>query len=269
MVVTRSVGIPAMDAPVSCFATLERRLMYSHAKHGNEKKLAVDLMADITTRGKIPLLIGGTMLYFNALFYGLATLPEANSEIRKKLDLELQQQGKQVLYQRLTQIDPQAANRIHPNDPQRIQRALEVFEISGKPISHFFAQARQERLPYRQIKLIIAPEDRKLLHEKIAQRFYKMLQQGLLEEVNGLFLRGDLDETRPAIRAVGYRQVWAYLQNEYDLEMMTDKSIAATRQLAKRQFTWLRKEEDAIKFVTGDDRLLEKVCQLIRNKKQS
>ncbi len=231
---------------------------------GRFKKLAVELMTDITARGKIPLLTGGTMLYFNALFYGLAALPEASPEIRKKLDLELQQCGKEALYQRLTQIDPQAAARIHPNDPQRIQRALEVFEISGRSISSFFAQSRQERIPYRKIKLIIAPEERKILHDKIARRFHKMLQQGLLEEVKGLFLREDLDETKPAIRAVGYRQVWSYLQNEYDLATMTEKGIIATRQLAKRQFTWLRREEDAIKFVTGDENLLEKVCDAVQ-----
>jgi tRNA dimethylallyltransferase len=231
---------------------------------GRFKTVALEIMADITGRGKIPLLAGGTMLYFNVLFHGLASLPEANPAIRKKLDLELTQLGKAALHQRLAQIDPQSAARIHPNDPQRIQRALEVFEISGKPISSFFLQAKQDQIPYRKIKLIIAPEDRKILHAKIAQRFHKMLQQGLVDEVKGLFLRKDLNETMPAIRAVGYRQVWSYLQGEYDFATMTEKGIVATRQLAKRQFTWLRREEDAMKFVSDDPCLLEKVCHAVQ-----
>ena len=231
---------------------------------GRFKTVALEIMADITGRGKIPLLTGGTMLYFNVLFHGLASLPEANPAIRKKLDLELAQLGKDALHQRLAQIDPQSAARIHPNDPQRIQRALEVFEISGKPISSFFLQAEQDQIPYRKIKLIIAPEDRKILHAKIALRFHKMLQQGLVDEVKGLFLRKDLNETMPAIRAVGYRQVWSYLQGEYDFATMTEKGIVATRQLAKRQFTWLRREEDAMKFVSGEQCLLEKVCHAVQ-----
>ena len=231
---------------------------------GRFKTVALEIMADITGRGKIPLLAGGTMLYFNVLFHGLASLPEANPAIRKKLDLELAQLGKDALHQRLAQIDPQSAARIHPNDPQRIQRALEVFEISGKPISSFFLQAEQDQIPYRKIKLIIAPEDRKILHAKIALRFHKMLQQGLVDEVKGLFLRKDLNETMPAIRAVGYRQVWSYLQGEYDFATMTEKGIVATRQLAKRQFTWLRREEDAMKFVSGEQCLLEKVCHAVQ-----
>lgn len=231
---------------------------------GRFKTVALEIMADITGRGKIPLLTGGTMLYFNVLFHGLASLPEANPAIRKKLDLELAQLGKDALHQRLAQIDPQSAARIHPNDPQRIQRALEVFEISGKPISSFFLQAEQDQIPYRKIKLIIAPEDRKILHAKIALRFHKMLQQGLVDEVKELFLREDLNETMPAIRAVGYRQVWSYLQGEYDFATMTEKGIVATRQLAKRQFTWLRREEDAMKFVSGEQCLLEKVCHAVQ-----
>lgn len=231
---------------------------------GQFMKLALEIMADITGRGKIPLLTGGTMLYFNALLHGLATLPEANPAIRKKLDMELEKLGKTAMHQRLAQIDPQSAARIHPNDPQRIQRALEVFEISGKPISSFFVQAKQDLIPYHKIKLIIAPEDRKILHAKIADRFRLMLRQGLVEEVRGLYQRGDLNERMPAIRAVGYRQVWSYLQGVYDFATMTEKGIVATRQLAKRQFTWLRREEHAMKFVSGDENLLEKVCHSIQ-----
>jgi tRNA dimethylallyltransferase len=226
-------------------------------------------MDEISRRGKIPILVGGTMLYFNALLNGLAVLPEANSAIRAKLDQDLKQLGKDVLYQRLAQIDPLAAARIHPNDPQRIQRALEVYEISGKPLSSFFKADQGEDLPYQKIKLIIAPSDRKILHDIIAQRFRNMLEQGFINEVKTLYLRGDLTEKMPSIRAVGYRQVWTYLQGEDDLETMTEKAIIATRQLAKRQFTWLRRETDAISFQTGQADLLQKVLTVVMSQQSS
>lgn len=231
---------------------------------GQFRNQAVALMADITARGKIPLLVGGTMLYFNALTQGLATLPEANSEIRAKLEQELAQYGKEAQYQRLMEVDPEAANRIHPNDPQRIQRALEVYEISGQPLSSFFGQSGDD-LPYQIIKLVITPQDRALLHEKIAVRFKQMLAQGLIAEVEKLYQRGDLTPALPAIRAVGYRQVWSYLDGEYDFDAMTEKAIIATRQLAKRQFTWLRRETQAHSFISGDENLLAKVLETIKN----
>jgi len=233
---------------------------------GQFRKLALELMADISERGKLPILVGGTMLYFNALNSGLAVLPEADASIRAKLDEELAQLGKQALHQRLAQVDPQAAARIHPNDPQRVQRALEVYEISGQPLTSFFTEAQSQPIPYNITKLIIAPEDRKILHAVIAKRFQQMLQQGLIEEVEKLFARGDLTEQLPAIRAVGYRQVWSYLQGEYDLETMAEKAIAATRQLAKRQFTWLRKETDAQHFQTGQADLLKAVLTTVNDR---
>jgi len=223
---------------------------------GQFRKQALALMADITERGKMPILVGGTMLYFNALNSGLAVLPEADPKIRARLDQELAELGKEVLHQRLAEIDPESAARIHPNDPQRVQRALEVYEISGRPLTSFFTAAQSEDIPYQKLKFIIAPADRKILHEVIARRFKAMLQQGLIEEVKQLYDRGDLNESMPAIRAVGYRQVWAYLKGEDDFDTMTEKAIAATRQLAKRQFTWLRKETDAIGLETGQDGLL-------------
>jgi len=236
---------------------------------GQFRTRALALMDEISRRGKIPILVGGTMLYFNALLNGLAVLPEANSAIRAKLDQDLKQLGKDVLYQRLAQIDPLAAARIHPNDPQRIQRALEVYEISGKPLSSFFNADQGEDLPYQKIKLIIAPPDRKILHDIIAQRFRNMLEQGFINEVKTLYLRGDLTEKMPSIRAVGYRQVWTYLQGEDDLETMTEKAIIATRQLAKRQFTWLRRETDAISFQTGQADLLQKVLTVVMSQQSS
>ncbi|MBL6985794.1 MAG: tRNA (adenosine(37)-N6)-dimethylallyltransferase MiaA [Methylobacter sp.] len=233
---------------------------------GQFRKQALALMGDISRRGKIPILVGGTMLYFNVLNSGLAVLPEADPTIRVKLDNDLEQLGKEALHSRLAGIDPVAAARIHPNDPQRVQRALEVYEISGKPLTSFFIEAQAQDIPYQKIKLIIAPQDRSILHEIIARRFKQMLEQGFIDEVAALYQRGDLTEKMPSVRAVGYRQVWSYLQDEYDLETMTEKAIIATRQLAKRQFTWLRRETDATNFQTGQKELLAKVLAEIDEK---
>lgn len=226
---------------------------------GQFRTQALVLMAEITKRNKIPILVGGTMLYFKALNNGLAELPEADSAIREQLDRDLKRLGKEALHQRLARIDPESAARIHPNDPQRIQRALEVYEISGKPLSSFFQDARLQTIPYQIIKLIVAPDDRRILHDVIAQRFRKMLRQGFVEEVEALYRRGDLTEKLPSIRAVGYRQIWSYLRREYDYETMTEKGIVATRQLAKRQFTWLRREIDGFSYRTGQADFFEKV----------
>jgi tRNA dimethylallyltransferase len=228
---------------------------------GQFRKKALQLMHKISSRGKIPLLTGGTMLYFNTLFNGLAELPSANKEIRAKLDQQAARQGWQQMHKRLAAIDPESAARIHPHDPQRIQRALEVYEITGKPLTFFLKQACEQTIPFQQIKLVMAPEDRKQLHEKIALRFHKMLEKGLLEEVTALYQRGDLHEKLPAIRAVGYRQVWSYLSGEYDFATMTEKAIIATRQLAKRQYTWLRRETDAQWLQAEQPCLLEQLVK--------
>lgn len=230
---------------------------------GQFRNEALALMADITAREKLPILVGGTMLYFNALTKGLAELPPANTEIRARLESDLVRDGNVALHQRLAKVDLQSANRIHPNDPQRVQRALEVFELTGKPLSDFFSESQQNSLPYSIKKFIIAPEDRKILHDIIAQRFHAMLEQGFLKEVENLYLRGDLNDKLPAIRAVGYREAWAYFHSEYDLDMMTEKAIIATRQLAKRQFTWLRRETDAQVFITGQSNLPTQILTAI------
>jgi tRNA dimethylallyltransferase len=224
---------------------------------GQFKNKALALMEEICQRGRLPILVGGTMLYFNALNNGLAVLPEADANIRMKLDEELRNLGKEALHQRLASVDPESAARIHPNDPQRIQRALEVYEVSGKPLTAYFSDAQQLAIPYRIIKLIVAPKERKTLHDIIAKRFTSMLEHGFIEEVERLVNRGDLSETLPSIRAVGYRQVWAYLHGEYDKATMIGKGIAATRQLAKRQFTWLRREVDAVTLQTDQAGLLQ------------
>ncbi|MEC4748710.1 tRNA (adenosine(37)-N6)-dimethylallyltransferase MiaA [Methylomicrobium sp. Wu6] len=223
---------------------------------GQFRTLALNLIDAITRRKKIPILAGGTMLYFNALTQGLAALPEADPEIRARLDRDLHRLGSAALHQRLQAIDAEAAARIHPNDPQRIQRALEVFEVSGRTLSSFFGETQAETIPFRPIKLIIAPEERATLHGIIAERFRSMLRDGLIEEVDVLYRRGDLNEKMPSIRAVGYRQAWAYLAGEYDYGTMTEKGIVATRQLAKRQFTWLRRETDVLRYHTGQSGLL-------------
>ncbi|MGZ8926853.1 MAG: tRNA (adenosine(37)-N6)-dimethylallyltransferase MiaA [Methylobacter sp.] len=232
---------------------------------GQFRRQALNIMGDIISRGKIPILVGGTMLYFNALNSGLAKLPEADADIRAKLDQDLEKLGKEALHQRLAKVDPESAARIHPNDPQRIQRALEVYEISGKPLTSFFIEAQAQDIPYQRIKLIIAPQDRAILHDIIARRFKQMLEQGFIDEVVALYQRGDLTEKMPSVRAVGYRQAWSYLQGEYDLETMIEKAIVATRQLAKRQFTWLRREVDAASFQTGQKDLLAKVLETVND----
>jgi tRNA dimethylallyltransferase len=201
-------------------------------------------MADITAQGKIPLLVGGTMLYFRALEYGLSALPEADQTIRARLEAEAAAQGWQALHDRLAQVDPIAAARIHPNDPQRLQRALEVHELSGKSLTELQQAAWHDACPYQLLKIVLIPDDRAWLHNRLALRFDHMLEQGLIEEVRQLFQRSDLDVHLPAIRAVGYRQVWEYLNGKLDYTHMRDRAIVATRQLAKRQMTWLRSEKE-------------------------
>jgi tRNA dimethylallyltransferase len=203
---------------------------------------------DILSNDRIPLLVGGTMLYFRALERGLSTLPAANAGVRAELETQAQEKGWPTLHARLKQVDPQAAARIHPHDPQRIQRALEVYELTGKPMTELLKQKAAIQLPYRTIKLAVAPQDRTILRERIADRFHAMLTQGIITEVENLYQRGDLNPSLPAIRAVGYRQVWAYLSGELDYHMMIERAITATRQLAKRQLTWLRAEQEAVWF---------------------
>lgn len=195
----------------------------------------------VLARGKVPLLVGGTMLYFRVLRDGLADMPSATPEIRRRLLAQAEAEGWQALHQRLQQVDPAAARRIHPNDPQRLQRALEVYEVSGQPLSDLQLQGRpRDDLPCRLIFLGLVPQDRARLHEQIAHRFRSMLAAGFVDEVVALRSRGDLHPDLPSIRSVGYRQVWDYLEGHCDHPTMVERGIAATRQLAKRQLTWLR-----------------------------
>jgi len=208
---------------------------------------ALQAMDEITQQGKIPLLVGGTMLYYRALFNGLSTLPEADESVRLKLEAQAAELGWQAMHDKLKTIDPDAAAKIHPNDPQRIQRALEVYEITGEALTVLQKKHKAEKcLPYDVTKLIVNPSDRAVLHQRIERRFHRMLDSGFIEEVKALYDRGDLNSDMPSMRAVGYRQVWEFLDKQRDYQSMVDRGIVATRQLAKRQLTWLRNEKDAV-----------------------
>lgn len=200
---------------------------------------ALKEMADITASGRIPLLVGGTMLYYKALIEGLSPLPSADPTIRAEIEQRAEQQGWAALHQELLKIDPVAGTRINPNDSQRINRALEVFYITGKTMTELTAE-QGESLPYDVLQFAIAPQERAVLHERIEQRFHKMIVLGFEEEVKKLYERSDLHIDLPSIRCVGYRQMWEYLQGEISLDEAIFKGICATRQLAKRQITWLR-----------------------------
>ncbi|WP_241571637.1 tRNA (adenosine(37)-N6)-dimethylallyltransferase MiaA [Rosenbergiella nectarea] len=200
---------------------------------------ALQKMAEITQRGAIPILVGGTMLYFKALLEGLSPLPSANPEIRQQLEQRAKLEGWETLHQELCLIDPMAGARIHPNDPQRLTRALEVFLISGKTLTEL-TETAGEALPYDVYQFAIAPQDREVLHQRIEMRFQQMLNEGFEDEVRALYQRGDLHVDMPSVRCVGYRQMWSWLDGEIDYNEMVFRGICATRQLAKRQMTWLR-----------------------------
>ena len=208
---------------------------------------ALKLMADITARGKVPLLVGGTMLYFKALQGGLSNLPEADLEVRAKLDAEALQIGWPAMHAKLAKIDPATAARLEPADAQRVQRALEVFEISGKTMTELHQASRGDDLPYRLLKVALVPSDRSVLHSRIATRFDDMLKQGFLDEVKGLLKQHpELTPELPSMRCVGYRQALEHLAGQYDEAELRDRGIFATRQLAKRQLTWLRGMDDTV-----------------------
>lgn len=206
---------------------------------------AVGSMAAIHARGRVPLLVGGTMLYFRALTRGIAELPAADSHVRAAIDAEAHSDGWPALHARLAAIDPEAAGRILPNDKQRIQRALEVFRITGKPLSHWHASTRPLAPAVRYHRIIWNPADRDVLYARIERRFHAMLAAGFVEEVQRLRARPELDPELPALRSVGYRQLWKYLAGEGSFEAAVDAGILATRHLARRQLIWLRKEPDS------------------------
>ncbi len=201
-------------------------------------------LAAIRAAGRVPLLVGGTMLYFRALQRGLADLPAADQGIRDEITAAARRLGWPAVHAQLRAVDPESAARIHPNDPQRTQRALEVYRASGRTLSELTRQQAAAPPPVRLLKLALVETDRAALHERIADRFGRMLAEGFVDEVEGLRQRGDLTAELPSMRAVGYRQVWDYLDGKLSFDAMTERSVAATRQLAKRQMTWLRAEQD-------------------------
>lgn len=207
---------------------------------------AMDEMSKITAQGRVPLLVGGTMLYFKALARGLAPLPSASPEVRRALEERAIEQGWAALHGELAEKDSEIAERIHPNDPQRISRALEVIELTGRKMSELQKQQAAQELDYRVLRIVACPESRKVLHQRIELRFEQMLQEGFMDEMKALRARGDLSPEMPSMRCVGYRQAWGYLEGEFDFEEMRQKALAATRQLAKRQLTWLRQETTAL-----------------------
>ena len=228
---------------------------YSAAEFAADAAAAV---RDIVGRGKLPVLAGGTGLYFRALLQGLSPMPEADPAMRAQISAEADINGWPALHAQLAQIDPAAAKRIHATDPQRIQRALEVFRLTGKPISHWQAQPGVARLPARVLKLVLAPADRAVLHQRIEKRFDLMLEHGFLDEVRRLRALPQMAQVEnpldlPAIRAVGYRQAWQFLDGQGSAAEFRDKGVFATRQLAKRQLTWLRGELDARWFDPATD----------------
>lgn len=233
---------------------------YSAADFCEDARAAIH---DIQQNGQIPLLVGGTMLYFRALLQGLTLLPAASAPLRAKLQAECAAEGKQALHERLRRLDPVAAARIHPNDPQRVQRALEVFELTGTPLSELQTQARIKANALQQqthcLKIALMPPNRAWLHERIAQRLELIFATGFVEEVKTLRQRPELHD-KPALRAVGYRQVWRYLDGETDYNTMRLQALYATRQLAKRQLTWLRKEPDIACLNCNMEQLSQKIA---------
>ena len=245
---------------------------YSAARFRDD---ALALIQDITARGRVPLLVGGTMLYFKALAGGLASMPSADPVVRARIEVMALEQGWPAVHAALAQVDTASAERIHPNDPQRISRAYEVFLGSGITLTQWHERQHAEKaadqtpgsgvLPYTVRYLAVAPRERSVLHERIAERFSLMLQQGLISEVEALHARGDLDVSMPSIRAVGYRQVWDYLEGRLSYEQMHERGVIATRQLAKRQFTWLRGWNEPIEWLDSlDPKRFERALKVLQ-----
>lgn len=221
-------------------------------------------MAEIRAAGKVPLLVGGTMLYFKALRDGLADMPAADEQVRADILAFANDEGWAAVHAELASVDPKAALRIHPNDPQRLQRALEVFRVSGRSLSDWQALQATETPGNDSLRFLsIQPVDRSVLHSRIAKRFYQMLDDGLVAEVERLYARDDLRPELPSIRSVGYRQVWQYLSHEIGYDAMVERGIIATRQLAKRQITWLRSWSALHNFDSDDKNLIDGVIKTI------
>ena len=230
---------------------------------------AISLVKKIYHRDHIPLLVGGTMLYFKVLRDGLADMPHADANVRANIEQLARDQGWPAVHAQLAAVDPESAERIHPNDPQRLQRALEVYQVTGKTMTELHAEERhsqfEDNLPFDLRFMAIVPQQRQQLHEKIAQRFQSMLLAGFVSEVEQLYDRGDLSPDLPAVKSVGYRQVWQYLSGQIDYDEMVERGIIATRQLAKRQFTWLRSWPELTVLGSQSDDSLEKLLNIVES----
>ena len=248
-------------APHRLIDILDPAESYSAARFRTD---ALAEMRNISAAGKVPLLVGGTMLYFDVLQHGISPLPAADPALRAELEARGAREGWPALHAELAGLDPAAAARIKPNDRQRIQRALEVCHIAGRPLSELQAAAAVETSEYRHLKLALAPADRAELHATIERRFRSMMQQGFLDEVRSLRARGDLHADMPSMRAVGYRQLWEQLETGGNIEEAVRRGIVATRQYAKRQLTWLRGETDVRWFDSGASRkFVEDACTYV------
>lgn len=237
------------------------KVFYSAADFISE---VVPIVKSVLANNKLPILVGGTMMYFRALQQGLSPLPGADPEVRKDILRQAETHGWEFIHQLLQKVDPIAAERIHPNDPQRLQRALEVYRITGHPMSTLQQTPSVDIPQWNYLNIALMVNDRQQLHQRIAERFEQMLQQGFVNEVNTLYRRGDLSLDLPSMRAVGYRQVWEYLEGKMTYEQMVEKAKTATRQLAKRQITWLRSWPEASYFDFDDPALVEKVTKKIQ-----
>jgi tRNA dimethylallyltransferase len=224
---------------------IEPHESYSAARFRDD---AITHMREISDRGNIPLLVGGTMLYFKSLIEGMNDLPEADPLVRLMIDTLAEEKGWPGVHANLMNVDPETASRLDPNDSQRIQRAMEIYHLTGKPMSEWLKKPKYVYFPYTPITIVITPSDRGVLHERIATRFNEMLKNGLVEEVARLREEYVLESTMPSMRCVGYRQAWQHLNGAFGLDELREQGIAATRQLAKRQLTWLRAMENVAEF---------------------
>jgi tRNA dimethylallyltransferase len=248
-------------APHHLLDIIEPHESYSAARFRDD---ALALMREITERDRVPLLVGGTMLYFRALVEGLNDLPEADPVVRLMIDTMAEQEGWPAVHAKLQQVDPETAARLDPHDSQRIERALEVYYLANKPLSELLRKPKYVYFPYTPIKIALVPGNREVLHERIAQRFDAMIGQGLAGELKALREEYGLEPGMPSMRCVGYRQAWDYLEGRLDAAGLREQGIAATRQLAKRQLTWLRSMEDVTEFDCLADDIEAFVLEYVR-----
>ena len=232
---------------------------------GRFRRDAMAAIEEIRGNNRIPVLVGGTGLYFRSLEQGFSDLPATDPALRIHLTQMLRERGSPALHAELSRVDPVSAKRLHPNESQRIQRALEVYEITKTPLSVFIAEGRLGAIPHKVIKLALVPSDRRVIREQTRQRFFSMLDNGLVDEVSGFFKREDMHEDLTSMRMVGYRQVWSYLAGRYSYSEMRERAVIATRQLAKRQLTWLRTEDNTTWFDSSRPGIAQVVMEFLRN----